>query len=374
VDNPPLTRIEKGYLLGSRPRNAGSNARLGEHGLHIREPFARLYFEDGSSGFGFSRVTQEQAEALLGSSLTSLEDSANGLGRSIEFPLWDALGQRAGQPVYRLLTGNHHTTGQSFSVPCYDTTLYFDDLHLTDDDAAVAWMLDEMRAGYERGHRAFKLKIGRGAMHMPLVEGTQRDIAIIRGIRAALGPGLPLMIDANNGFNVNLVKRVLTETVDCDIYWLEEPFHEDRVLYENLHTWMTEQGLHTLIADGEGQASPDLMNMAHDGMVNVVQYNLLTYGFANWLNTGRQLDTWGVKSAPHNYGSAFGSYATCHLAGVLEHFAFVEWDHIDLDGLDTSNYAIREGRIHVPDSPGFGLHVDETVWAKSVKSEGFTVS
>jgi L-alanine-DL-glutamate epimerase-like enolase superfamily enzyme len=372
MDNPRLIGIETGFLSGKRPRSAGRNARLPEHGREVRESFARLYFEDESSGFGFSRVTREQAQSLIGRTLDSLISLEKGADvRSIEVPLWDVMGQRAGKPIYELLVGE---CIDSFTVPCYDTTLYFDDLHLQDDGAAVQLIADEARAGYERGHRAFKLKVGRGAMHMPLIEGTQRDIAIIRGVRAAVGAGLPLMIDANNGYNVNLAKWVLTETADCDIYWLEEPFHEDRTLYEHLHGWLNTQGLKVLIADGEGQASPDLMKWAQAGVINVVQYDLRDYGFDEWLKTGRQLDSWGAKSAPHNYGSAYGGYASCHLAAALKNFTFVEWDQIDLDGLDASNYAIKEGRIYVADAPGFGLHLDDVIFGKSVKAEGFVVS
>lgn len=374
MDNPRLTRIEQGKLVGTRPRSAGCNARLPVHGQTVREPIVRLHFEDGASGIGFSRVQREQAQALIGTPLDALITLENGVtdaAQGIEFALWDALGQRQNAPVCRLL---NETIAAPFSVPCYDTTLYFDDLHLPEDQAAAALMVEEAQAGYARGHRAFKLKVGRGALHMPLVEGTRRDIAIIRAVRDAVGAGLPLMIDANNGYNVNLVKQVLAETADCDLYWLEEPFHEDRVLYEHLHDWMRAEGLHVLIADGEGHPDPHLLDWACAGMVDVVQYDLLTYGMSHWLKVGRQLDRWGAKSAPHNYGCAFGCYASCHLAAALAHFSFVEWDPIDLDGLDASGYAIHEGRVRVPDAPGFGLRLDDAIFGGTVKSGGFVVA
>lgn len=377
MTNPRLTKIEAGYLAGKRPRTAGSNARLPEHGIKIREPFVRLHFEDGSSGFGFSRLNTEQAAGLVGQnldSLISLENGVSAFARIINFPLWDALGQRTNKPVYQLVAKADFVSSSPFTVPCYDTSLYFDDLHLAADKAAVELIASEARAGYDRGHRAFKIKVGRGALHMPLVEGTQRDIAIVRGVREVVGAGLPIMIDANNGYNVNLVKWVLSETADCEIYWLEEPFHEDRILYEGLHQWLAEQHLSVLIADGEGQASLTLMNWAQAGVIDVVQYDLRDEGFDFWLKTGHQLDTWGRKSAPHNYGSCFGNYATCHLASAIQNFTFVEWDQIDLIGLDSSGYEIKTGRVQVPNIPGFGLRLDESVFETSVKSEGFMIS
>ena len=55
---------------------------------------------------------------------------------------------------------------------------------------------------------------------MELEKGTRRDIAIIRAVRKAVGPDCPIMIDANNGYNLNLAKRVLDETADCsDCSW-----------------------------------------------------------------------------------------------------------------------------------------------------------
>ena len=71
---------------------------------------------------------------------------------------------------------------------------------------------------------------------MPLQEGTRRDIAVIRAVRETVGPACVVMIDANNGYNLNLSKRVLRETAEDKIFWLEEAFHEDAILYRTLAT------------------------------------------------------------------------------------------------------------------------------------------
>src|SRR5690606_23343702 len=172
-------------------------------------------------------------------------------------------------PVFRFLgTKGADGDGRSLRVPCYDTSLYFDDLHVEDHDEAAALIAGEAREGVERGHRAFKIKVGRGARHMPLEEGTRRDILVIRAVREAVGPDARLMIDANNGYNLNLARRVLTETADCGIHWLEEAFHEDAVLYRELKDWLVREGLDILIADGEGDASPRLLEWAREGLVD----------------------------------------------------------------------------------------------------------
>jgi L-rhamnonate dehydratase len=211
-------------------------------------------------------------------------------------------------------------------------------------------------------------------MHMPLEEGTRRDIAIVRALRLALGPQPLLMCDANNGYNLNLLKRVLIETADAGLYWFEEPFHEDARLYANLKDWMAARGLQTLIADGEGDASPRLIEWARDGLIDVVQYDVLRPGFSRWLDLGSQLDAWGVRSAPHHYGEPLGNYYGCHLAAAIEHLQPVEWDEAQLDGVDASAYHIIQGVVQVPQLPGFGLTLDTATFDRAVHRGGWSVS
>ena len=104
--------------------------------------------------------------------------------------------------------------------------------------------------------------------------GTRRDIRVIHAVRAAVGADAPIMIDANNGYNLNLAKQVLEETASAGVYWIEEPFHEDGRLYAAFKEWMAARGIETLIADGEGAASPSLLDWARQGLIDVVQYDI----------------------------------------------------------------------------------------------------
>ncbi len=332
-----IAAVEWAELEGRRPRAAGCNARLGVHGQVVRLPLARLTTDDGASGFGFCRATREQILDVLGQPLDALFDTRHGAtsaGQFFDFPLWDLVARRAGQPVYRLAASMAGKPApESLRVPCYDTSLYMDDLHLPSDEEAAELLAAEVREGLAGGHRHFKIKVGRGARHMPTDAGMRRDIAVIRAVRAAAGEEAVIMIDANNGYTLNLAKQVLAETADCRLHWLEEAFHEDRVLYEDLQGWLRAEGLPVLIADGEGEASPSLLAWAQAKVIDVVQYDILSYGFSDWLALGAKLDGWGVQSAPHHYGRHIGNYAACHLAGAIARMAYVEWDETVTPGL-----------------------------------------
>jgi L-alanine-DL-glutamate epimerase-like enolase superfamily enzyme len=351
---------------------------LGEHGVGVRVPILRITADDGSTGFGVCHTSQEQASALLGASLDQVFSAERGVADPwlrFDYPLWDLIGRRAGLPVYALAAAMAGAeVRRPYRAPCYDTSLYFDDLHLSSDQAAAELIAAEACEGYARGHRAFKIKVGRGARHLPLEQGTRRDIAIVQAVRAAVGPQSPIMLDANNGYNLNLAKHVLAETADCGVFWLEEPFHEDPVLYRDLRAWLAERDLPVLIADGEGRADPSLLEWAREGLVDVIQYDIFGHGFTRWLATGRQLDALGRRSAPHHYGGHYGNYAAGHLAGAVRGFTYVEWDEAETPGLDASGYAIDEGWVTVPDAPGFGLGLDEARFADAVAREGFAIS
>lgn len=372
-----ITRIDVGTLSGKRPRFAGSNARLNDHGIDVRTTFAQFTTSDGVTGFGQTRATNVQLQALIGNSL----GSAFGDDRLIaddwlagEFPLWDLYGHYVKKPVYALLSDrNGRTISGPLRAPCYDTSLYFDDLHAQGETAAAELMAKEAADGYARGHRAFKIKIGRGARHLPLEIGTRRDIAIIRAVRNQVGTEAIVMVDANNGYNLNLTKRVLLETRDCNLYWFEEAFHEDDVLYRDLQAWLKDQGIGCLIADGEGLASPRLMDWAQSGAIDIVQYDIIDRGLSGWVRTGEQLDAWGAKSAPHVYGGMFGPFACAHLSAAIQHFELVEWDLVTTEGFDTSEYRVESGALVVPEAPGFGLNLDPERFAAAVAENGFSL-
>ncbi|MDF2960833.1 MAG: mandelate racemase [Paenibacillus sp.] len=368
-----IEKIEQVLMKGERRRLAGCNARLGVHGKEVSFPLLRITI-GGVSGYGWSRISREGAEAMIGTPVSEIFSEEQWIAdgfQSIQFPLFDWLGQVRNQPVYELLSKNAVTA--PLRVPCYDTSLYFDDLHLSSDADAVRLLQDEAMQGYNEGFRGFKIKVGRGAMHMDLMEGTKRDIAIVNGIREAVGPACNISIDANNGYNLNLTKHVLKETAQSNLLWIEEAFHEDDRLYRNLKEWMAGEKLNVLITDGEGLAAKPIVEWAEQGLIDAIQYDLKDYGIVNWLKLAERLAKSGVKAAPHNYGGFYGNYASAQVYPAIEGFMFVEWDEAQIPGIDTSGYSVKDGKISVPSAPGFGLHIDQANYESKVRESGWMV-
>jgi D-galactarolactone cycloisomerase len=123
----------------------------------------------------------------------------------VDLALWDLAARRAGQPLWRLLGGT------SDRVEVYASGI---NPERPEDVAA---------AQFAKGHRAFKLKVG---------FGVARDLENVAAIRARLGAGVRLMLDANQAWSLDEARRVAPRLEDFDIGWLEEPLRADRPLAE----------------------------------------------------------------------------------------------------------------------------------------------
>lgn len=398
-----IVRVEAGVLWGERPRPAGSNSHMQPLGGRVRVPVVRVTLDDGSSGWGLSRIEEGTARALVGATLAEAYNPSAGVPlkfRPLEFPIWDLVAKQAGQPVYALAGAilGRPRPADGTTIRCYDTTLYIDDLGIIDHDEGAALMAEEAMQGYRRGHRSFKIKIGRNNVHFPTDVGLQRDIAVVNAIRKAVGPDCNVMADANNGYTFNISRDFLSGTADSNVYWLEEAFSEDGALYRRLRAWMRAEGLKTMIGDGEGRGMTDpnlpellagdgfhatvgstaphdlLLDMVREGIVDILQWDILHPGLTRWLEIAPSIEAWGRICSPHHYGTFLGNYHLAHLGLSVPNFGFVEWDHATTPGVDTSGYSITEGLVTVPTTPGFGLQLDEEVYRRAVKDGGFSVT
>jgi muconate/chloromuconate cycloisomerase len=119
---------------------------------------------------------------------------------AVEMALWDLNGRALGVPVHRLLGGRvRDRVPLSWSLAG------------ADPEAEV----DEARALAARGHRIFKIKT---AAH-PLAA----DVARVRRIREAVGPGVALRIDANQGWDRVTALRAIRALEPWDLDFVEQP-------------------------------------------------------------------------------------------------------------------------------------------------------
>ena len=141
---------------------------------------------------------------------------------AVDIALWDLLGKSAKQPVYRLLGGRTKTR-----IPVYASRLY-------------SMPLDELRVEAQRykdeGYKAMKLRFGWGPVDG--AEGMQRNVALVRTVREAVGDGVDVMADAYMGWTLDYAKRMLPLLEPFHLRWLEEPvIPDDTRGYEELKAY-----------------------------------------------------------------------------------------------------------------------------------------
>ena len=362
-----ILRIEKAILQGRRPRSIGCNARLPEHGPGLSDPVVRISTGDGATGVGWSRIDKEDAEGLVGKTvreLFALPHGCTGEASAIDLPLWDLVAKTEGVPLYRLLG-----SGGNREVPLYDGSIYIDDLGLSDAEA-VALFTEEVHSGQAAGFRHFKIKVGRGAMWMPIMEGLERDALVIHTVREAAGPGAKIMIDANMGNTLNSAKWLLDACADVGIHWFEEPFAEDKPCNRALKEHIRERGYETLVADGEFQPPPCFLDLVKQGWIDVVQYDFRGVGLTWWRQTATCIEPWGALCGPHSWGSYVERYAHAHFAASVPHYSLLEAAPSEMEGLVLDGWDMRDGKLIVPDTPGTGVDVEPELYATRVGEDG----
>ena len=70
--DPKIVSVEAGVLWGERPRAAGSNSHMQPLGGRVRVPVSRVTLDDGTSGWGLSRVEEGTARGLVGATLAEV--------------------------------------------------------------------------------------------------------------------------------------------------------------------------------------------------------------------------------------------------------------------------------------------------------------
>ncbi len=272
---------------------------------------------------------------------------------AIDIALWDLKGKLLGQPVSVLLGGPRRA-----SVAVYATGLYF--THTPDLPGALA---AEAVTYAEQGFSAIKMKVGLGLA---------ADVANVRAVRAVLGPGIQLMIDANHAYSRSEALALARAVEDQTIGWFEEPVSpEDYEGYAELRLRTS-----IPIAGGECEAlCAGFRHLATQHCVDIAQPDL---GMAGGLTEGQRIaalmQTFGANVTPHCWGTGIAFAAALHFAATLEMIPgrlmaaepLLEMDRSEnplRDELATPRFVPRAGRVAVPTAPGLGVDVDPAALA-----------
>lgn len=367
-----ITKVEAATLVGDRPRVVGRNSRRGVHGGQLRDRVLKVSTDAGSYGWGWSIADEDDARRLVGKSLTDVFDAADGTVDdfiNFDFPLWDLGGQVLGQSVHAMLGD-----GGSQPVPLYDGSIYIDELDPdTGRDDGVQPMLDAVQTGLDTGFNAFKVKIGRGYQWMESAAGLARDIDVIRGIRDLIGDDMRLLIDGNNGYTPDEAREVMRQVGECDIYWFEEPFPESVEECVAFRGFMRDGGWDTLLADGESSRPDNFDDIVRAGAIDAVQFDLRFYSLTRWLHYMPLIREMGIIAAPHNWGSHLSGFYIPQFAMGCADVACAEVDSATMPAAATPGYDFADGALSVPDTPGFGINLDDALFASAREDGGWIV-
>ncbi|MGC4105195.1 MAG: enolase C-terminal domain-like protein [Thermomicrobiales bacterium] len=355
-----IATIDRADLPSRYPRTVGRNARLGSHGNGPTARYATIRTDQGATGWGVLRPGADHDADLIGTALGDLFAPETGVtdarADALDFALHDLAGVILNQPVYQMIGAAGKT-----AIPCYDGAIYMDDLDPEGTPRGIDAVLENCASDYALGYRAFKLKIGRGFHWMPRAEGLQRDIDVTLAVHSAF-PDCRILVDANNGYDYSIDEFLtyLDRVEEADLFWIEEPFEENRPGLTRLRAWLNDRGAGTLLADGEeshgGQSDiPLLTGLARDGLLDVLIMDIVTFGFTNWRTLMPTLRDIGVAASPHTWGFPLKSLYTAQLAAGAGNVITVEGIPGAAVGVDSSGYQLVDGKLHVPDRPGFGL-------------------
>ena len=333
------------------------------------ERIIRIQTNDGTLGWGagsWGTTTAEAAQGALNRNPFELLNPADGVVaefRGLENALWDTIGRILGKPAYQLMGTEAHSN----SLPAYDSTIYFNDLLYDTKAEGLKRIEDDVKSSLANGFVACKMKMGRGNHLMERKAGLHRDIELVRLARSTAGEGFNILVDANNAYTYDEVLTFLTETSDCDVFWIEEMFEEDVELYRNLKAWIQEKGLKTLIADGETRTREPLEfyePFFEAGVIDVIQHDMKGLGVTGWRRLADMAAAANVQCAPHNWGSLLGFFLSLQFGKTIPHFLYGEVATLTSDVVDTSGFGFKDGFFTVPETPGLGLELNEDVYAE----------
>ena len=165
-------------------------------------------------------------------------------------------------------------------------------------------------------------------------------------MRAAVGDGVEILVDANTGYTLADVRRVMPGLDRARVGWLEEPFppHDHR-------SYATAAGYGTVpLAAGENHYTRfEFHRLVSDGVVSVLQPDLSKAGgVTEVLRIAALASAWKLPVHPHTSMTGLNMAATVHLLASVDNGGYFEADvsHANLfrDELVSTPYELDADR------------------------------
>lgn len=254
----------------------------------------------------------------------------------LDIALWDIAGKRAGLSIAHLLNPQAQR-----ELPGYASLLRY-----TDPSLVARKSLEALK----RGYRSVKLhEIG---------------VAQARAARDAIGPAIPLMMDANCPWSVDEALGVARKLRGINLFWLEEPLWppEDVAGLARVRA-----GAGMPIAAGENAASiGDFAQLLTARSVDYIQPSIIKIGGVTKMRKVFELaGSYRVPVAPHSPYFGPGFLATLHVCAAYGGQSIIERYYCDLEASPFGD-AINpvNGQFIVPERPGLGVDPDPSVLHK----------
>ncbi|MGP1614386.1 MAG: mandelate racemase/muconate lactonizing enzyme family protein [Pollutimonas bauzanensis] len=258
----------------------------------------------------------------------------------LDCALWDIRAQAVQWPLYRLLGG------ASKPIKAYAGGI------------SLGWqapelLAEEAQALVAQGYRAMKLRMG---------DRPDRDIMRVRAVRLAVGPDIDILLDANTGYTVEDVRKVMPAFEEMQAGWLEEPFppHDRRSYAQGAALGKVP------FAAGENHFTRfDFNTLIEDGNVRYLQPDMSkTGGITEGLRIAAMASAQKLSVNPHTSTTAPNMAATIHYMCAIENPGYFEADVTALnpfrDALGgRAPYELDSGGfVHAYDDISTGLAID----------------
>jgi len=189
--------------------------------------------------------------------------------------------------------------------------------------------------------------------------GLEQDLQVIERMTAALRAGERLMVDANQGWDMDAARRAVPRIAEYPLRWIEEAHSGDSTPAEWAELAMLSK---VPLAGGENVAGFSAFQALIAARSHqVVQPDLLKWaGSPAAIGVARAAVASGLTYCPHWLGSGLGLLAAAQLLAAVGGPGLLEHDVMEnpLRRLSRSFPRVRDGVFPLPEGIGLGAEPD----------------